>query len=114
MVHDQLARKVRERGDSQPRQEKKRVTYGVRTQPAGARGQCSKKEPRVCVIPGNITGRALPRKDRGAGFESRLWILLFQRFSTITRQSQYICDMINSKQVLLSGFLGGGPSSDKD
>ena len=30
VVHDQLARKVRERGDSQPRQEKKRKEYRKR------------------------------------------------------------------------------------
>ena len=32
----------------------------------------------MCVIPGSLIGRALPLKDRGAGFESRSWILLLQ------------------------------------
>ena len=34
----------------------------------------------MCVIPDSLIGRALSRKDRGAGFESRSWILLLQHW----------------------------------
>ena len=40
------------------------------------------------MIPGSLIGRALSRKDRGAGFESRSWILLLQHNWLIVSGSQ--------------------------